>query len=290
MDASNMGRSGNRLSSALTRRTALAALAGGMGAIAWGDTGLTRKKHRARKPHSRVGTEAKGGVTQRPISDFLSQQGSTSVFVPPAPDVIAWAVAPTQGIQPFAWVDYTANADADLDLGLGTTASGKVLEWREADGRAKVQVNLHTRNALAWMIEIDVTCVPTPPGTDFTCVFNKIANNTPVFGYRAQDVDDDHPAALADSTLDVVFLNTAPGAPLPDLVTAINGGVNTPPIPPPGFELLSLKFNARADGLITDPEIRPGRLTVVQTAPRLDKCITGDCFPAEQVRVQPVGH
>lgn len=219
----------------MPRRVAFGVFVGGIGAVAWNEMGLARKKRRGRKPSSRVGAAAKGGVTQRPITDFLSAQG--------------------------------------------TTLSGHVLEWPQADGRAKMQVNLHARNTLAWMIDVDLT----------GDVFAQIANAPTHFGHRPQDVDDDHPAALVEATLDFVFFNTAPGAPLPDLVTAINGGVNTPPSPPPGFALLSEKFRAHGAGTINDPAPSAGRLTVVQTAPRLDKCITVDCFPAEIVRVQPVG-
>jgi hypothetical protein len=278
----------------LTRRMALTVIAGGMGAVAWHEIGMSRKKRQNRKSRARVGAESQGGVTQRPISDFLSAQGSTSVFVPPVPDVLAWSSpANDDGLLPFAWVDYTGKADAFLGGPFGTTTSGKVLEWPQADGRAKVQVNLHTRNALAWKIDVDLTCIPPPPegeDPDLTCIFDQIAGSAPtIFGFRAQDVDDDHPAALANSTLDVVFFNTAPGEPLQDLVTAINGGVNVPPTPPAGFEMRSLKFHAQGSGTINIPTTRPGRLTIVQTAPRLDKCITSDCFPGEIVRVQPVG-
>lgn len=282
MDEREIVRSLDWSQRSVTRRLAFGVFAGGIVAVARNEIGLARKKRRGRKKSSRVGEEAKGGVTQRPITDFLSAQGTTTEFVPPVRDVIGWAEppAPNSVILPFAWVDYAGVADEYLGGTLGTTLSGHVLEWPQADGRAKVQVNLHATNALAWMIKIDLT----------GDVLAQIANAPTHFGYRPQDVNNTHPAALVDATLDVVFFNTAPGAPLPDLVTAINGGVSTPPSPPPGFALLSEKFRAHGDGSINDPAPGRGRLTVVQTAPRLDKCITADCFPAEIVRVQPVGH
>jgi hypothetical protein len=99
-----------RSSGNITRRTALAALAGGVGAVVSAEMGLARR--RKRRARGRVGAEAKpaanAGVRQRPLSDCLSAQGTTTEFVPPMRDVIAWAQppAPNSVILPFAWVEY----------------------------------------------------------------------------------------------------------------------------------------------------------------------------------------
>jgi hypothetical protein len=226
----------------------------------------------------------------RPISDFVNAQGTTQIFVPPVNDVVGWAT-PSDDPVLFAWIDYVGVADDFLAGALGTSTSGKVIEQPQKDGRAKVHVNLHTRNALALVIELDFSCIPPPPPNqdpDLTCVFDQIANKQPIFGFRPQEVDEDHPASLVEAKFDVEFFNTEPGADLPDLVVAMD-----PDQAPPGFALLSEKFSAHGDGTVRDSDTdgtSPGRLTVVQTAPRLDKCITVDCFPAENIKVQSVGN
>ena len=259
----------------LTRRVALGLLAGGMGAVAWNEIGLTRKRHRSRKQPSRVRAEAMGGATQRPISDFLDAQGSTQQFVGEVRDVVGW-LTPSADPVLFAWIDYVGVAEEFLG-DLGTTTSGKVTERTLKDGRAEVHVVLHTRNALAWVIELDFSCIPTPPGTDFTCVFDQIMNTVPIFGFRPREVDAGQgEPSLVDSTLEVTFVNSAPGADLPDLVT----------IDP--ANLIFEKFRAHGGGTIREPETRPGRLTVVQTGVRLDRP-DKNFFPAEIIKVQPTG-
>ena len=60
---------------------------------------------------------------------------------------------------------------------------------------------LHTTNALTWVVE----------GFDF-------ASGTLLFGRRADDLGEFKPPALGHSFFQIVFWNTAPGAPLPDLM------------------------------------------------------------------------
>src|SRR4051812_46832137 len=75
-------------------------------------------------------------TVQRPIADFLSQQGTTSVFAPTTlpgyPDTIGWSTASTRLDGRFARVDYTGNEAAYLldnqGIHLGTTVSGVVHE------------------------------------------------------------------------------------------------------------------------------------------------------------------
>jgi hypothetical protein len=87
-----------------------------------------------------------------------------------------------------------------------------------------------------------------------------------VFGYRAQDLvaNPGLTPALAHSHFQVVFDNTAPGAPLPDVVDAfILGHVA------PGQELVSMSLRATAGGVVHDPTgqqpDQQGRLVVSQT-------------------------
>jgi hypothetical protein len=269
----------------VTRRVVLGALAGGIGATVWNETGLGRKKHRGRKQTARVGAEAKGGEIRRPIGDFVDAQGTTSEFLPPVPDFLGWLnqLPSTRG----ASVDYAGLANGWLVSqgypDLGTTTSGTVTDRPLEDGRAEVSVVLHTRNALAWAFE-----VPDPDtGPNF-------ATDPLTFGYRAQDLESGHdlPPAIGDSHFGVVFKNTAPGDPLPDLIVWLTDTEGRFP----DLELLSLSFRATAFGPL-HPEFEgvaegtPGRLTIVQTGV-LHSGFHGavsDGFPAERVELGVVG-
>ena len=116
-----------------------------------------------------VGVLMLGGVTmtkadamqapQRPLSDFLSKQGTTMVFNTPVPDQIGWFNNSSGQFPPasarFALFDYAGLAadylNHNFGISLGTTTSGSVTERPLADGRAEVTVILHTTNALAWV-------------------------------------------------------------------------------------------------------------------------------------------
>jgi hypothetical protein len=274
-----------------TRRGSIGMLAGGIAALAGSEIVPARKKRRTRKPPARVGAESKGGATQRPISDFLGKQGTTSLFIPPVPDLIAWGTTFSELPITFGWMDWAGVADTYLedavDIDLGTTISGKVTERTLKDGRAEVQVILHTRNALSWATVID-----------FAEPHNPFLENPTIFGHRAQALvaDPTLVPALGESTFEATFINTAPGADLPDLVVAVNLGN-----PPPGFEIHSLKFHGRANGYL--PDGSPGRLTIAQTGLKLNTVVDchtvpdgplcgtalADGFPAEIVSVRPVG-
>ena len=257
----------------ITRRTALGALAGGVATTVWSGGGLARKR-RGRA----VGTESSGGSRKRPIGDFLDAQGTTQVFVPPVPDVVGWAT-PSDTPVLFAWVDYPGGADGFRGIQLGTRTSGNVSEKRLKDGRAEVKVELKTTKALAWVIELDL-------GGD---VLDQIANKQPIFGYRPQEVaaPSKPKPSLVESKFEVKFINTAPGAPLPDLVKATALGEA-----PEGFELLTEKFEAKGRGTIRNGQ-NPGHLLIVQVGIRLNRtnpdCTTTDCFPVEIIRVQRTG-
>jgi hypothetical protein len=71
-----------------------------------------------------------------------------------------------------------------------------------ADGRAEVEVRLQTENALTWVTD--------------GC--NDFATDPLLFGHRAPDVLGGAEPGLCDSFLQLTFMNTAPGAPLPDLI------------------------------------------------------------------------
>lgn len=232
-------------------------------------------------------------AVHRPLADFLSQQGSTSQFLAPVGDYLGFSTT-TSGIQMadpirFASIDYAGLADRWLmdhgHPGVGTVVSGTILERPLADGRAEVQINLKTHNALAWGTVFTLNDVNADP-------LGVYQAQPLYFGNRPVDVQAGMPAALADSEFLVVFKNTAPGAALPDLVLAAFLGQA-----PPGFELIALGFHAKATGPLhaitgLGPDGTPGRLEVVQVATLARTPgggATGDGWPVERVEWRRAG-
>jgi len=213
----------------------------------------------------------------RPLSDFTSTQGTTNIFIPPVPDFIGWGDNPPHQ---FASVDYAGLAAAWLVANggpnLGTQVQGNVIERPLSDGRALVSVVLRTTGANSWV---------SPNPGDF-------ANDPLQFGYRAQDIlaNSSLSPALSNCTLNVTFKNTAPGAPLPDLVNAFILG-NTAP----GQELRTLSFRSDGDGPLHAAfgvaEGTPGHLTVTETGLFMTGFhgATSDAFPVERVDLHPLG-
>lgn len=225
-------------------------------------------------------------AAERPLSDFLDAQGSTSFFWPPFPDYFGWAnnagLVSSAGKSRqcrFAGIDYAGLSAKYLKdvafLDLGTTVSGKVHERPLADGRAEVTVVLHTTNALTFA----QTCDNYGPG------------NPSAFGTQQTELllDPSLEPGLSTVNMLIVFKNTAPGAALPD-VLCVNGVTDCTP----GFELVSLYFRANGSGPLHDssgyPEGTPGKLVVTQTGIgrpgpyTSDKSrVSLDGFPAERV-------
>ncbi|HET9952014.1 MAG TPA: hypothetical protein VFS09_09495 [Candidatus Eisenbacteria bacterium] len=215
-------------------------------------------------------------MSTRPISDFISAQGTTNGFIPPIPDFIGWGDNP---FHQFASVDYTGLAAAWLRASggpdVGTTVSGTVTERKLSDGRVMVTVVLRTTRAITWVWggEGDLATGPLQ------------------FGYRANEIlaDPTVTPALSNSEMKAQFTNTGPGAPLPDLVAAfILGGAL------PGQELRSLMFRSSGTGAIHEifgvPEGTPGQLIVTQTGIFMphSQAPTYDGFPAERVDLHPL--
>jgi hypothetical protein len=237
-------------------------------------------------------------VNQRPLSDFINAQGSTTCFTPPAPAQIGWQTGANKtngraNLTPtrFALIDYTGlEAKYLLDnygINLGTTVSGSVLERPLADGHALVTVDVHTHNALGWAFDLTAT------GT---------YNDTPLLiGARVQDLAANRARtpALGDSHFHVEFIITKPGAKLPDLVGANYDPVSCPNVVP--FKWTDIDFisiQASITGPLHAPdwaEGTPGRLDVEQIGldPGFQKGGTGplsDAFPVESITLQRIGH
>jgi hypothetical protein len=224
----------------------------------------------------------------RPIEDFVGAQGTFCfddgaggclLFVPPIANFVG-ASDPAQ--DRCASVDYAGLADewlVDQDhAGLGTTTSGVVLERPLRDGRVEVKVNLHTRDALTWVIQ----------GCDF-------AGGDLLFGARAPDVAEGAEPALCDSFLQSVFYNTLGGyqpgeEPLPDLLQLILD-------PEVGQELRAVSLVCNATGELRTafgvPDGTPGRADIVEIAnfrtPARGKGVAGG-FPVERIDLHEVGH
>ncbi len=234
-------------------------------------------------------------ATQRPLADFINNQGSTSFYWPPFPDYFGWVnqdqlVSSTgKPLQcRFALIDYTGLGAAYLAAHggpwVGTTVSGSVTERPLADGRAEVTVVLHTTNALTFA----QTCDNIGP------------DNPDAFGYQQAELLA-NPAlqpGLSEVDFQAVFKNTAPGAPLPDLVqqnVCSNFPLDCHPFPP-GFEPVSMDIRANGSGPLHVsagvPEGTPGRLEVTQTGifrPQPGGRVIYDAYPAERVDWHPTG-
>lgn len=222
---------------------------------------------------------AQGPAVQRPIEEFVAAQGTYCIGQEPN----CWLIVPpVKNFVGFSSPDYCASVDyaglaiAAWDEPFGTTTSGSVTERPLADGRAEVNVRLHTKNALTWVIEAE-----EGGGCDY-------ANGSLLFGQRySEESEGWGNAALGESLLQVKFINTAPGAPLPDLIQLIF-------FTEPGQELQFISFMAQADGTLREaygvPDGTPGRAQVTQTGmtkPWLEP--GGLFFPVELVNLHVVG-
>lgn len=200
-------------------------------------------------------------TTNRPLSDFLSTQGSTSTFFPPIPDYVGWIDNPNTT---FALVDYAGLAANYLAAhggpSLGTTITGGVTETRLPDGTFEVAVTASAQNALAW-------ASPYP---------GNFQTDPTIFGSRANELLSNPalPIALVSSQLKVTFITTAAGAPIPDL---------SGPVP---YNLKNLKFSANGAGPV--PGGGTKKITIIQTGNFASGFhgANGDGYPAEKITIK----
>ena len=224
----------------------------------------------------------------RPLEDFLVRQGTFCIdfvgncapgappliFVPPIANFLGFA---DPGTGRSASVDYAGLADFWAGGAFGTSFSGTVIERPLADGWAMVTVLLNTENALTWVID----------GDDFE-------NGPLLFGSRAVEAADGAESALGRVHLSLKFINSAPGADLPDVLQVFF-------FPEPGQELLSFKANHQAFGPLREafgvPDGTAGSAHGVQTGLLGNpQCGTdgpsavADCFPAEKIFLRALGN
>ncbi len=211
---------------------------------------------------------AAGAVTRRPISDFVDAQGTFDLgflFVPPVPNFLG-SSDPVAGLGMS--IDYAGLADKTCDNVADTTFAGTVKEKLLPDGRAEVSVELLTMDAIAWVVSVS-----NPPEPDF-------ANDPVIFGVRWENVGGDcvfsGTPVLGNSMLKVTFINTAPGAPLPDLIQLLAA-------PEPGQELRAISINAEVVGELADGT--PARAETHQVAKVKGGVLR---FSVESVFVEPL--
>ncbi len=200
----------------------------------------------------------------RPISDFVERQGAfclrddfsggvytdtgtregsctinnVLLIVPPVKNFLG-QTDPAANLE--ASVDYAGLSDDVLGF-LNTKFKGRVEERALRDGRALVTVNLKTENALTYVFEGD-------DSEDFP---------TTILGNRVSDVQAGEETVLGESKLKIVFTNTAPGAPLPDLIQLFF-------FPEEGQVVKSYRFSAKAKGSLA--EGGKGKFTTKQVCP-----------------------
>jgi hypothetical protein len=127
-----------------------------------------------------------------------------------------------------------------------------------------VHVRLHTDNAFAF-------------GRELLSPFSIL------FGHTVAQVLGGGDVAIGSCDLEVTFINSAPGAPLPDLSTV------------PASKLKTLFFRGSATGTLRAafgvPDGTPGRAHVVQNGlfDASGKGATADGFPAERITFNVVG-
>jgi hypothetical protein len=223
-------------------------------------------------------------AVQRPIEEWLDAQGTFCfddgmggciLFVPPAENFLGWSDPAKDICSAFDYAGLAneaivANTGGAVDL--GTTTRGKVTERPLADGRAAVQVVLHTKNA----------------NTFGQSACNDFNTDPLTFGSRPADVIAGADAALGNGTLHLKFIISEPGAPLPDLLQLAF-------FPEEGQELLMLSIYYTAFGTLHSAsgyaEGTPGRLTCIETGILFSGFhgAVGDGFPAEMINLQAVG-
>ena len=144
--------------------------------------------------------------------------------MPPVPNFFSWT-DPDSELN--LSIDYAGLADETCNGVAGTTFSGRIKEKLLPDGRAEVTVELFTLDAMTFVAKSDIALDPV------------------VFGVRWEDAGGDcvlnGAPVLGSSMLKVTLINTAPGAPLPDLIQLVVA-------PEPGQELRAISIHAEATG------------------------------------------
>ncbi len=168
-------------------------------------------------------------VVERPVEDFVSQQG-TFLPIPPPRNFIN-TNDPASGL--CAVIDFAGILDATVGGVFETEFDGEILERPLPDGRAAVEVRLFTSDALTWVFaDLDgvVDCDDGPI----------------VFGRETAEAVATGDPGLSEVFLQIKFVNTAPGDPMPDFIQLLIA-------PAPGQVGPSLvRYISRGEGPLPD--------------------------------------
>lgn len=220
---------------------------------------------------------AAGSAQQLPLSNFLVAQGTQGAgFLPPTPDYLAWTGRPPDYLH-LGQMDYAGIANTSLvaqgGVSVGTQVSGSFLRRDIGGGKYEYEVDLHTTNAISFML-------PNPPTNQ--------ATDPLLFGARVQDILKGAAPALGDCHFRFVWRENV-GAFIPDAFGLLTG------VLPDGFELVEISFRGRAAGALhatsgfgegTSGELIISETGLFQTS---FKGATADGFPAEVVDLHPIG-
>lgn len=219
-------------------------------------------------------------TTTRDLRDFLNAQG-TSFPGYPGP-VAGFLGSGDLSVPPrLMSVDYAGLVNRCWpDLHLPTGFSGTIIERPLRDQRAEVTVILHVQNALTWVALGDFASGPV--------LFGQRWSTAGVCGDIATSGLTD--PVLGDYFMELVFINYAPGAPLPDLLQLFFA-------PNPGQEVRTMKVHAKAVGpLYNLPGIddgTPGMASTQQVGLLYKYGTHGkpaiDGFTVERIDLKPVG-
>jgi hypothetical protein len=191
------------------------------------------------------------GVVQRDINDFVSNQ------------VLYWFWSDPNDPNPkFFIADFAGVLNNAYALNISSTYEGKITEKALSDGTAEVRVMLKAHNVLTYVLN---------------------GSSQLLFGERPSTILGGATPTLGDANLDITFINSAPGAPIPELAFMSN--------------VSKLSMNASAFGPFKalagfGPNGTPGHawinqvglLTKVNGHPSLDG------YAVEYVKLQPVGN
>lgn len=219
---------------------------------------------------------AKAGQNRRPFSDYLSTQGSTSIYVAPFPDFQGWNSSFSETPIHLGAIDFNGTTAAYLashgGKHLNTVVTGKIDEVAQRDGRAKVTVTVHTTNALTFAVTYDPNSTEPFP----------YMNNPLDFGVRPAQLLSDTTLVPALGTADFsfTFYNPSLGAPIPDFLELVSTRFD---------DIVNVSFHSMANGIFHASsgyaEGTSGKLKVDQIG--LFKTgwhgAVGDGFPTENV-------
>lgn len=161
------------------------------------------------------GSTSQGPTSVRPIQQFIDMQGT--FCAPDASGSCASYMGHTDNY--LAWFDESQNRSVAIDYAgiasrwlaarsgrmVGTTLDGNIVEQALPDGRARVTIDLKGFNVMSYMVKEAF-----------------LADGSVVFGKRVDQLfDPSVEPALGNISMRIVFINSAMGAPIPDLIQLI---------------------------------------------------------------------